>query len=187
MPLNVIKNKTDLINKTIPNCGRVQCRKGWDLNSFNMKDFFKNIDTGKIIRLALLVGGGVAVYFLVKKFSKSREQIIGETSSGDIVSEILQDSQNSAQIAQAATISQLTAKSIAQKIQNAWGFLNDDEDAIYKAFAQINNLADLMLVIQMYGQYKHEDLAEALQSRLNEKELQKVNLILQSKGINYQF
>lgn len=150
-------------------------------------DFLKNIDTRKIILIALLIGGGVAVYFLVKKFSKSREQIIGETSSGDIVSEILQDSQNSAQIAQAATISQLTAKSIAQKIQNAWGFLNDDEDAIYKAFAQINNLADLMLVIQMYGQYKREDLAEALQSRLNDKELQKVNLILQSKGINYQF
>ena len=152
-----------------------------------MKDFLKNIDTGKIIRIALLIGGGVAVYFLVKKFSKSREQVIGETSTGDIVSEILQDSQNSAQIAQSATITQLTAKAIAQKIQNAWGWINDDEDAVYKAFAQVNNLADLMLVVQMYGQYKGEDLAEALQSRLSTKELQKVNLILQSKGINYQF
>lgn len=87
----------------------------------------------------------------------------------------------------APTISEATAKNLANKIKNAWGVFNDDEDAVYSALQQLKTIADLNLVILKYGIYKDEDLPQAIQSRMNNSEIAKCNTILASRGINFSF
>lgn len=146
-----------------------------------------DFDKKTIIRIAVIGAVGLAAYFIIKKLSKSKSQVIAETDTGEVVTQVMEDVQNSNAIRSSATITEVEAKSIANKIRDAWGFINDDEEAVYNAFSRVGNLADLYLVMQMYGQYKNEDLEEAIHNRMNAGEIDKVNNILKSKGIGYRF
>ena len=103
------------------------------------------------------------------------------------------ESDQSGQIQGAATISKMEAEAIANRIKNAWGTINDDEEAIYSAFRQLRTLSDLLLVIEKYGYYQAnalvtaEDLPTSLRARLSKKELATVNNILKERKIDYAF
>ena len=83
----------------------------------------------------------------------------------------------------------LTASSvtdIANKIANAWGFFNDDEEAVYNALNRLSNEADLKYLMQVYDN-GGEDLATSIRKRMSSSEVQKCNNILAKKGITYRF
>lgn len=87
----------------------------------------------------------------------------------------------------APTLSNLQISGLAQKIANAWGgILNDNEEAIYEAFRQLNNMDDLVMLMRAYS-YKNENLQTSIAKRMSNREVAKVNAILSAKGINYKF
>ena len=87
-----------------------------------------------------------------------------------------------------ATISRNTAASLAKKIKNAWGTVNDDEEAVYAALKKLNNKADWLLLVQEYGvnsaAFKDRDLEGDLEYRLSEDEFAVVQSILKNRGVS---
>lgn len=146
-----------------------------------------------IIKWAIV---GIAVYILYKKvFGDKRNSGLFGLGGKEETSELttLLESDTSGEIQGAATISSFDANSIASSIKNAWGILNDDEDAVYAAFMRLRSLADLLLVAEKYGYYQpnalsaKEDLATSIRKRMSNKEREKINTILKERGINYAF
>lgn len=89
-------------------------------------------------------------------------------------------------VQQNATITKARASQLAEQIKSSWGFLNDDENAIYNVFKALNNEYDLALLIQVYT-YKGENLQESITKRMSQKERNKITEILYSKGIESSF
>ena len=85
-----------------------------------------------------------------------------------------------------ATLTNLQAAALAQKIAGAWGWINDDETAVYNAFYAIQNYQDLILVMRNYS-YKNQTLVESITKYMNQSEINKINKILAGKGIDFRF
>lgn len=147
------------------------------------KNYF-NISTVKpyIIPAVVAIAGIVLIKKLV---DRNKAKILGNSNVVDVVSSA--GSQRIIEKNTTKTDAQL--KSLANKIKNAWGILNDDEEAIYNAFRQINNYADLMQLFYYYGDrgIRNRGLEEDIQRKMNNKEISKINTILKQKGINYIF
>lgn len=95
-----------------------------------------------------------------------------------------------------ASITPAQASGLADSIYRARhgnNVLGTDEDAIYNAFSKIKNEADLYLVIKAFGNrrlsfsFQDAGLHGYLSDELDQDEISKVNRILSSKRINYQF
>lgn len=85
------------------------------------------------------------------------------------------------------TLSTVTYTALANKLYQAFKGLGTDEDAIYKVFNQLNNTADILKLVSVYGIKDGHDLDWWMRSELNRWELKKVNAILSNKSIAYQF
>ena len=68
-----------------------------------------------------------------------------------------------------------------------------DEEAIYRVFGLMKNIADIILLIKSFGVRRLEfstkgaSLSVHLQEDLTQKEILKLNKILSDKNINYRF
>ena len=67
-----------------------------------------------------------------------------------------------------------------------WGAATD-EDAVYDVFETINTRSELLKIISVFGVHKDHTLNEWMTKELNQKELEHVQEILESKGIVYTF
>lgn len=150
-----------------------------------MKEVFKS----PIFKYVVLAVAGFAVYKLMKNFFGDK---LTPQKAETEISELLA-ADTSQQVQGTATISSVEASQIATRIKNAWGVMNDDEEAVYTAFRKLHNLADLFLIIEKYGYYQpniliqKEDLPTSITKRLTSKEVEKINKILSERGINYAF
>lgn len=136
-----------------------------------------NFDFAKILKYALLGIGGLLVF---KMFTKNKTPQFGD---GDPTNDDMGGS--GAKTTSGMEQWQLTL--LANKIDNAWGVFNDDENAIYNVFRSLSTFGDLKGLIRAYGTRHKEDLMTAIQKRLNKKEIEKINNILLNKGIKYNF
>lgn len=151
-----------------------------------MDNLIPGLENKTLIKYAVLAVAGYLLYSYVKNnFFGSKEARTEITA--------LLEADTSDQVQRKATITEAQASQYATRIKSAWGVFNDDEESIYGVFAQLHNLADLFLVIEKYGYYqpnvllKKEDLPTSLTSRLNAKEIEKINKMLSERGINYAF
>ena len=84
-------------------------------------------------------------------------------------------------------------RKMANKLEEAFygGWLfgaGTDEDAVFAVFNRLNNKADVLKLVAVYGTDKNSrTLDQALQSELTNSELNRLNNILTNKGIYYQF
>lgn len=145
-------------------------------------NFLKKIDVQKI---ALILGGVIVCYYL---FSVLKRQIA--TQKNDLQNELDKPATQAAILAN-ATISRQRAIQLADQIKGAWGVLNDDEKAVYNAFEQLENDADVFLLMSVYffnplGS-KTENLQTSITTRMSNNERRKINDILKSKGIDITF
>lgn len=94
------------------------------------------------------------------------------------------------------TYSETQFSAWSEKLAQALNYFNTDETAVYSIFKKLNNEADLVKLIQVFGvrsietaPFIGEDatLPQAIQQEMDADEIEKVNKILQSKGINYNF
>lgn len=142
----------------------------------------KNID--KLIKIGGFIAAAVGVWLVLRKLglTKTAVEREGEKNIADTFtqSEIKTQKEN-------ATLSESELRSVASTIKNSWHWYNDEEDKIYSAFSRLNNLSDLLLVIRYYGTYKGEGLEDSISSRLSDREINKINEILNNKGINFSF
>lgn len=89
------------------------------------------------------------------------------------------------------TLTETQINNIVTKLKSGfysgWFGLTEDEQAIYDAYAQVNTRSDLLRVETVFGAYKDKTLAEHVTSLLDRAEIEHINNILASKGINYQY
>lgn len=113
------------------------------LNSFYGKNRY-------IVNGLLAIGGIVVLYYIAKGAIRvatrgsgfnAGEQESNETGSG----------QGASASTQGATITSQQAQSLATKLWNAMKGANDDEKAIYDAFAVLQNNADVAMVVSAFG------------------------------------
>lgn len=141
----------------------------------------------------LLLGGAVGVYLIFKyKPSKQQKQYLKEAK--DRLTQLALDG-----IVASLPMAQFT--SMANEIKQAIANCGTDEQAIYRQFKLLNNEADLMQLILVYGIAKydgcfegrlpswnvHYTLSESISSDMSDSEVRAVNNILSSKRINFFF
>ena len=149
----------------------------------NTEKIIKNINIKNVGAMLLLIGGGVFVYYFVKRqIKKNKDEKAEEEKS--VMSAF--ESVDFQAAANTATITREQAAVLANKIKTAWGIFNDNEAAVYSVFKSLKNSSDLALLINMYL-YKGEDLVTSIQKRMNMSEIGKINEILKAKGITFTF
>ena len=127
--------------------------------------------------------GGYALYRIGKAISK---KLNGSNAEQDII-----DAKKAGQTPSysSATYSQLADK-IYAAVMYTWG---TDEQAIYDVFNKMNSNLDVALLIKAFGKRRVEfstqdmELGAHLSNDLDSSEISKLNSILSSKGIKYQF
>lgn len=142
-----------------------------------MGEFLKD---NRLTRAAIAAVAVVAAFYIIRKLqNKIKEQ---ENS----VENVFSSQQITTAIKQNATISKARAAQLAEQIKSSWGFLNDNEATIYKAFEALNNEFDLALLMQVYI-HKGENLQQSITKRMSQRERNKLNEILFKKGIEVTF
>lgn len=142
-----------------------------------MGEFLKD---NRLTRAAIAAVAVVAAFYIIRKLqNKIKEQ---ENS----VENVFSSEQITTAIKQNATISKARAAQLAEQIKSSWGFLNDNEAAIFKAFEALNNEFDLALLMQVYI-HKGENLQQSITKRMSQRERNKLNEILFKKGIQVTF
>ncbi len=131
----------------------------------NLDKLVNKVDFNTVARVAFI---GVAILLVYRIAKRTKQNIDIYTYS-----------------VSSPTLSNVQIAALAQKIAGAWGFLNDNEEAVYSAFRSLNNMDDLILLMRAYS-YKNENLATSI-TRMSNKEVEKINAILAGKGINFRF
>jgi hypothetical protein len=72
---------------------------------------------------------------------------------------------------------------IAKKINDAWGYFNDDEEAVYAAFRALRFQTQVASLVDAYRKLYNKDLLNTLKSNLNDAELYEVINIIGTKPI----
>lgn len=142
----------------------------------------------------LVVGGGAALYFAMKgkgEDERQREQLPDAAAM---------ELQKEAAKGVYPTLSTAELQAMAAAIVNAADDWGTNEDAIYSAFANLQNSADFWALVKVYGvrSYKgffeggyfgnvNRNLAETIVAEFNSSERAALNSILQQIGIDYKF
>lgn len=142
---------------------------------------------------AIVIGAvGLASYFLIFGKKNNYNQGLPDAAGNDL--------DYLANMGQYPTISATEAESYAGMLVGAFNDCGTDEEIVYNVFRNLNNTADVLLLVKTYGvrDYKgcfsgdyfsdhHFNLGEALADELSAGEISKVNEILSQKGIDYKF
>ncbi len=88
---------------------------------------------------------------------------------------------------ESTTYTESAYKTYAQRLYNAMKGIGTDEATIYAVFNEMRNTADVLKLVAVYGIRDNETLSQWLHGDLSSREIKKLNQILTSKGINYQF
>ena len=137
-----------------------------------------------VLAVAGVVGGGFLLYKLTKILTGETRREIREASN---VASELQAVQNS------LSYPASQYDTLANIIETAGFDVGTDEDAIYNVFRKLNNNADYLALTKAWGNRTIYDwgipdqytLAQYLTYELGADEIQRVNNILNSKGITY--
>lgn len=142
-----------------------------------MGEFLKD---NRVTRLALTAVAVLAAFYIIRRLQnkiKEQENSVENVFSNPSITNAIKEN---------ATITKARASQLAEQIKSSWGFLNDNEAAIYKVFEQLKNEYDLALLVQVYL-YNGENLQMSITKRMSQRERNKINEILFKKGIEVTF
>lgn len=142
-----------------------------------MGEFLKD---NRVTRLALTAVAVLAAFYIIRRLQnkiKEQENSVENVFSNPSITNAIKEN---------ATITKARASQLAEQIKSSWGFLNDNEAAIYKVFEQLKNEYDLALLVQVYL-YNGENLQMSITKRMSQRERNKINEILFTKGIEVTF
>jgi hypothetical protein len=155
----------------------------------------------------VVVGGGLVVYLgvtsIIRKINKSKETAKSMQEVDSANSEL----QAEIRSGKKPTINKTTAEAISNGIISASNDCGTDEKLIFSQFDKVNNQADILLLVQVFGLRKKircvfsddpresfmsaytppMSLSAMLNSELDTTQLQTLNNKLATKGIKYKF
>ena len=123
-----------------------------------------------LIIVALLIFGGSKLVKWIKSFQL--------TEKGELSNALLSG--------QKLSYAESQYKVFADKLFAAMSGLGTDSSAVYAVFNAMNNRADVLKLVTVFGVRKDESLAEWLNGEFW-LDVSKINKILSTKGIDYQF
>lgn len=91
------------------------------------------------------------------------------------------------QTGESPTLSNATFNMLANKLYTAMKGIGTDEDTVYSVFGQLNNTADMLKLIAVFGTRDGETLDQWIRGDLASWEIAKLNRLLSNKGIAYSF
>lgn len=91
------------------------------------------------------------------------------------------------QTGESPTLSGLQFNLLANKLYNAMKGVGTDEDTIFACFNSLNNTADCLKLIAVFGTKDGETLDQWIRGDLSSWEISRLNKNLSNKGIAYQF
>ena len=141
-------------------------------------------NTEKYIKYGFYAAAAVAVFLVLKKLGvfKSKLEREGEVNIAESLTTL-----ETANAKNNATLSEAQLRGLASKIKSSWHWYNDEEGKIYAAFESLNNYYDLLLLTKYYGLNGGASLEDDITKRLSNNEINKINEILNNKGINFNF
>jgi hypothetical protein len=123
---------------------------------------------------------GVVGYFLAKKLYVKVLGIINQQKySNELDNELIKGKKLS--------YSENLYQSYANKLYAAMKGLGTDEKAIFAVFNAMNNKADLLKILTVFGTRDNMSLNEWIYDDLSLSDINKINTILANKGIEYSF
>ena len=161
-----------------------------------MKDIFKDLPQWSKGVIAIIAVGGVALigYTVYKKISKTQQEKDAEESLRDVNKDISDISKN-----QKPSFVQSQYGAFADSLFEAMSGLGTDNSAIEEIFGKMKNTLDVLKLVQAFGiriytddrvfffNTKQMNLNQWISAELSNKEKNKLNNLLASKGIKYQF
>jgi len=146
--------------------------------------------------IAVVVIGGVALigYTAYKKLSKTQQEKDAEESLRDVNKDVSDLSKY-----QKPSFVQSQYGAFADSLFEAMSGLGTDNNAIEEIFEKMKNTIDVLKLVQAFGirvytddrvfffNTKQMNLNQWISAELSNKEKNKLNQILSSKGIKYQF
>ena len=132
----------------------------------------------KIINVSILLVLAVILFFLIRWIIKKTKEPNREAAS---------DLQRELNAGGRLTYTDTQYTTFATKLYAAMDGFGTNSSNVYSVFESMVTRADVLSLIVAFGVKKDETLQEWLYGDLSSRELKKVNKILSSKGINYQF
>lgn len=135
---------------------------------------------GSLIRTLVIISVVLTLvvigYFVVKaQLKKAKETKADQQKINVIEAEIIPEK---------VSLAESEYNNIAQKIEDAHGTFNDDEEATYEAFQRMRTNSDLLKLQEAFGIRDDKDLFTYVRHYLNDSEIQKVNDILAQRNIS---
>ena len=155
----------------------------------------------------VVVGGGVVAYLAVTSIMRKIKQAKETAMSMQEVDSANSELQTEIRNGKKPTINNTTAEAISNAIVSASNDCGTDEKLIFSQFDKVNNQADMLLLVQIFGLRKKircvfsddpresfssaytppMSLSAMLNSELDTTQLQTLNNKLATKGIKYKF
>ena len=123
----------------------------------------------------------VVIIIIIRKKKKSQEAIDKEANDR-ILNEMNREIQSTD-----ITLTQTQFNACASKLYVAMKGWGTNEGKIYAVFEEMNTRSDVLQLIKTFSIKDSQNLNEWLHNELNTKEIEHINEILSTKGINYSF
>ena len=136
----------------------------------------------RIISLAILIAVFVILFFIFKGQIKNLiHNVANNVENNRALDEEIKNTGTS------PSFSDTQFKTYATRLYNAMKGAGTDEATVFAVFNDMQNTADVLKLISIYGMKDNEDLTQWLRGDLSSGEIKKLNSILSGKGIAYQF
>ena len=141
-------------------------------------------------RRALVIGGAlVVIVVLLIVFWSRIKSFVARIRNSLANDSVLNEWQTST--GQYPTLSESEYVVLCSKLEAAAKGPGTDENAIYNVFNKMNNTADVLKLVSVYGTRDGQTLPEMIRAELSDSwpfnEIKKLNKILSDKGIAYTF
>lgn len=126
----------------------------------------------------------IVIILLIVFWSKIKslfEQLINKTALNTELDEYTEET------GERPTLTNAQFNMLANKLYTAMKGVGTDEDTIFSVFGQMRNTADVLKLVAVFGTKDGETLEQWIRGDLSSWEINKLNRLLDNKGIAYSF
>lgn len=123
----------------------------------------------------------VLIVVFWNKIKSFFEQIVNKSALNSELQEHIEET------GETPTMSNATFNMLANKLYTAMKGAGTDEDTVFSVFGQLNNTADMLKLVVVFGTRDGETLDQWIRGDLGYFEINKLNRLLSNKGIAYSF
>lgn len=144
------------------------------------------VNINLLIVAGLLVGGYFAIdrFFGKSKEQKEAEKALSEQEKKNNIWAGAASLQKTIKPTQTIKLLLYNDSAIkAEKIHNAWGLFNDDEEAVYGVFRSLRYQTQVASIVDAYRKLYNQDLLTTLKTKLSDTEFNEIVKIIDTKPL----